>query len=187
MGPLMENSNNIKYSPRSKPSFDVYASDLMASEEYALATLHERGLLLTLLNYCWVNGSIPADHSKMARLLQLDIADINNATNDLIQKHLVPSPQDATRLYSPELERQRMIINERRQQMSAGGRRGGQKTQERNRLSKGGFREPSSPAKAPEMKRNETNRNAVYKKESYPEHEQWIKDNEGTSSFEDHK
>lgn len=183
----MENLNNVIYSPRSKPSFDVYASDLMASEEYALATLQERGLLFTLLNYCWVNGSIPADHSKMARLLQLKEADIDNAANDLIRKHLVPSPQDTTRLCAPELERQRTIINERRQQMSAGGRRGGQKTQERNKMNKEGLRERSSPAKAPEMKRNETNRNAVYKKESYPEHEEWIKDNEGMSSFEDHK
>jgi len=169
---------------REKPSFENYASDWMASEEYALASLQERGLLFSLLNYCWANGGIPADPPRMALLLRLQEEDIASAMGNLVRKHFVPAPHDATRLYSSELERQRRIIHERRQRMSEGGKRGGQRTQEGVRAVKGAFSHPSSQAKAPEMKRNEMKRNAVFKEEQSSEHEEWIKEYEGATSYE---
>lgn len=165
---------------RNKPSFNNYASDWIASEEYALASLNERGLVWSAMNYCWVNQSIPSDPMRMARLLGFSDDDIKQATGALFRRVFNPDPTNQARLVCKELEQQKRIIEERRLNMSKGGRKGGLATQRKSRKEN----HPSSHPKASELKGNEINRNAVSKKELSPEQQGWIDDYEGKASNE---
>ena len=163
---------------RQKPSFNNYASDWIACEEYNLAALNERGLLWSVMNYCWVNHRIPSDTKTLARLLNLPAEDLEKAKGALFHKFLTPSPEDQSRLVCQDLEKERRVIEDRREKMRNGGRNGGLTTQSNIRRS----RHPSSHPKAPEMKRKELKRNAVVIKEHSKEHEEWLKDFEGNDS-----
>src|SRR5258708_26282615 len=92
---------------RDRPAWLCYGSDWIAEETYAEATLAERGLLFSVLNYCWVNRSIPADSDRMARLLRIPIDDLKAQGSRLLSRHFQQCMDDRSRLYCPELERQR--------------------------------------------------------------------------------
>lgn len=54
------------------PAFQFYPADFLADEHVALMSLTARGAYITLLCYCWREGSIPADTDKLARLCGID-------------------------------------------------------------------------------------------------------------------
>lgn len=54
------------------PAFQFYPADFLADEHVALMSLAARGAYITLLCYCWREGSIPADTAKLARLCNVD-------------------------------------------------------------------------------------------------------------------
>ena len=143
---------------RPSPYFQCFASDWIADEEYMLATLAERGLLSSIMNYCWVNGSIPGDPYTMANLLRVAQDEIN-LDDALIEKYVKPCPDNNSRLHCPELDRQKAAFAERREKLAHGGRKGGLTTQAKNRDSSPPLSQASSVAKAPEMNRDELNRN----------------------------
>jgi hypothetical protein len=163
---------------RPKPAYLCFAADFIAEEDYTISGLSERGLLWSLLNFCWVNGSIAADHCRMAKLLSVPPQDIEAAYGPLVRKHLHPMPHDPLRLFCPELERQRRENAEYRKKLAEGGRKGGLKTQERHRS------QASSQAKAPEMNREEMKRKAVSREGCSSEHAEWLHEYEGAASYE---
>lgn len=177
---------------RPLPAFLCYASDFMAEEAYMLGGLPERGLLFSLLTYCWANDAVPADRRLMAKLLCVEESDIEIAYGPLIKKHLHPLPSDPNRLYAPELDRQKQEAQIRRELKSAGGRRGGTATQRRNRQASNGSSIASSSAKAAEMKGDELNRKDASRNEGFPvkrvtgNTEKWINDYDGTSADDGH-
>lgn len=169
------------------PAFQIYPSDLMASEVYMLSSLGERGLLLSMMAYTWVNVTIPSDKGQIARLLGINVDDIERYFGDLIRVHFVPAPGDESRLFERDLERQKQIMSVRRANLSAGGTKGGRSRQARVRkafssLSQASGQvssQASSLAKASEEKGKEV-------KESFQDGavidastQQWIRDYDG--------
>lgn len=127
-----------KQGPRNKraiPCYLCFASDFMAEELYVDARLTERGLLFAIMNYCWVNGSIPADGSRMAKLLSIDPTEVTTAWGKLIERHVTPMPSDPTRLWCLELQRQRAEREAYVEKLSRAGAKGGLQTQKKNRES----------------------------------------------------
>lgn len=176
-----ETPPNLK---RSKPSYLSYAADWIADETYMVASAGERGLLFSLLNYCWVNGSIPADPHLMAIFLRLSDDETRAVGSKLITKHFRPLTSDPNRLGCPELARQHAEDAEYHRKVSEGGRKGGIRTQSNHRELQSS--QASSLAKAPEMRRDEMRRDASSKKEQSspqskpdnsilpPEHRKWV-------------
>lgn len=164
--------NNHAVNKRPAPAFQCYASDLIAEEVYMLATLRERGLLMSLLNYCWVNDSISADPRHMSRLLQVgdDITEL--VCGDLIQKHLKPVDGDPLRLHVPDLDRQKTERAERHERMAAGGREGGRRTQTNRRSTS----HPSSQAKASEKRGDEEIREEGFQEGESSGRDPWLDD-----------
>lgn len=103
------------------PAWQCYASDDMADERYKLASLGEIGLLTAMRNYAWVNGSVPRDKGTLARLLSLNLAEVERHHGTLIEANFRPDPNDETRLFSPDLERQRQRLAHIRKKQSRAG------------------------------------------------------------------
>src|SRR4051794_1072572 len=122
---------------RSPPAFQLYASDMLASESVRLMRLDERGLLFTLYCTAWVNGSIPADHNAMARLLGITDTELQQSFTPRVQSFFSTSSVDAGRLLSPELEGQRRELEQRRLERSASGKKGAESLHGKARRSSG--------------------------------------------------
>lgn len=58
---------------RRPPAFQEYASDLMGDERIREMTLERRGLFQDMRRHCWVNGDIPREPERIARLIGADI------------------------------------------------------------------------------------------------------------------
>jgi len=109
---------------RDPPAYQEYAASMMARTEYRLASLEARGLLWTIRNECWVNGCVPADPVKLAKVL--------GVTEDEIRRAL---PQVSTFIKTengvircPDLDDYRNHLDDRRQRQSEGGRIGAART-----------------------------------------------------------
>lgn len=96
--------------------------------------LAERGLLATMRWYVWANDTVPSDPERLARVLGLDPEEVRAALTDRVLGFFRVSPQFPGRLYSPELHAQMEQLQERRQERSASGRKGG-KASARRRVS----------------------------------------------------
>jgi len=154
---------------RPLPYYQCFASDWMACEDYALMSAAERGLLFSMLNAAWVNGSVPADSVTLARIVQLDEPTESAGLMKCVRKWFTGSAEDPARLICIELERQRAESIAHRQKLAEGGRRGGNATQAKYRGQAANSSQASSLAKAPEMrcdemKRDEVKRNASLEK-----------------------
>jgi hypothetical protein len=88
------------------PWFKVVAADLLASEQFCLWSMEERGAYLTLMCMAWKEGSIPSSYSDLAKLVRLDASDMNRLLSG-IRSRFNPHPTDPSRLIAPELDAQR--------------------------------------------------------------------------------
>ncbi len=61
---------------KAAPAFQFYPGDFLQDMNVSLMTLEEKGAYITLLSYAWLEGSIPADHEKLARLCSCSTEDI---------------------------------------------------------------------------------------------------------------
>lgn len=173
-----------RQSPRwPPPAFQTFASDDMASEVWRLASLAERGLLDSMKRYCWVNNTVPADKDQLARALGLNVIEVERSHGNLIAANFARHPHDETRLFCPDLERQKQEMLLRRTKQAEGGREGGKRTQAaiRKALSQQSqpSSQPSSLAKAPEMKRGEAKRSLQEGAVPDAVDDQWLRDYEG--------
>lgn len=50
------------------PAFQFYPKDFLTSEHVELMSLAERGVYITLICKCWIEGSLPSDVTALARL-----------------------------------------------------------------------------------------------------------------------
>lgn len=103
------------------PAFQLYASDTIADKHYRLMSLEERGLLLSLLCECWVNRSVPADPDALGKWLGYPAGEVKNALSSRVVSFFSLSNGE---LVSPKLERYRKELEERREKMSKGGKKG---------------------------------------------------------------
>lgn len=105
------------------PAFMLYAADLLADKRFRLASLAERGLLLTLLCECWTNNFVPADGADLARYLGIDFEALRAAATERVLSHFAIRETDEGReLFSPGLEKYRQRIEAIRAAQSAGGK-----------------------------------------------------------------
>lgn len=147
---------NAKKLPRQEarwppPAFQLYASDMLASQFFKRASLVERGLLLTMLAEVWVNGTVPADARQLALTLGISAQAVESAMGALVRAHFREAPQgegEEPQLYSPDLEGQKQHLSERRRKLRAAGQKGGRATQARERNSESGRAGPQAGLEA---------------------------------------
>jgi hypothetical protein len=103
------------------PYFPFYAANMMSSRSFRLMSLKERGLLITILMECWVNGSVPSEPSDMAKILGLTIDEVRIAYSNL-QSAFLESREG--QLISTELEGYRKNFLDKREKQRLGGIKG---------------------------------------------------------------
>lgn len=112
---------------RRAPAFQEYAADMLANTQYRLMSLEEKGLLHVLRNECWVNDRIPSKHDELARYLGLEVERISTCLSSRVMKFFIIENGSLT---CPELDSYRASLNEKSNKLSAGGSKGGKRTQE---------------------------------------------------------
>lgn len=61
---------------RPPPAYQEYAASMIADQRFRAMSLAERGLLYTMRIECWVNHSLPKTPEKLAKVLGLEIAEL---------------------------------------------------------------------------------------------------------------
>lgn len=174
---------------RKPPAYPQYASDMLATENYRLMTLAERGLLDTLRNQCWVSGSIPDDLDQLSRLTGTDKDELTRHMTLRVRSFFEPSSSESQRLVCPELVKERARMDEQRAERSRSGKKGAKaKWAKEKRGMAEPMAEPSARAvTSPEMSRAEKIRDELSRKESPrkdspvfedPAHKEWAEDYE---------
>ncbi|HEX8522937.1 MAG TPA: DUF1376 domain-containing protein [Tepidisphaeraceae bacterium] len=105
------------------PAFQFYVSDFLSDENVMLMGPAERGVYITLLCFCWQEGSIPSDLKKLARLCGIDSQGIAELWPG-VQPCFVKANDSADRLINLRLEEERQKQAEYRQKMSDAGKAG---------------------------------------------------------------
>jgi uncharacterized protein YdaU (DUF1376 family) len=109
------------------PAFQFYPSDFISDEHVALMSLEQRGAYITLLCYCWREGSIPADMGLLGRLCAVDGQAMTTLWPGL-KSCFIEADGDASRLLNPRLEIERRKQDEHRQKLSEAGKAGANST-----------------------------------------------------------
>jgi hypothetical protein len=137
---------------RPPPAYQEYASDILAKEAFVLMEASERGLLWSVRLRCWVDGSVPANHQELARVLGIELSEVEQGMTSKVIEFLAPDPERPERWIVPELENYRAKLYESREKQRAGGSRGGKKTAEKRSTQPQGYLVGS------EMRRDDMNR-----------------------------
>ena len=108
------------------PAFQMYATDILANKEFRLMTYTERGVFITLLLECWVNGDMPADEKELSKLLNIPSDKIQSE----LSKHVLFffKVHDG-KISSPELDKYKEELIIRRLKQIEGGKKGQKKKQ----------------------------------------------------------
>lgn len=86
------------------PAYQRYSKDYLASVRVQMMTLAEEGAYNRLLEYCWINGSIPADAGKIARLVGKGCTvEIAKVCMEMFETH----PDDPDKMIHDRLEQER--------------------------------------------------------------------------------
>lgn len=109
---------------KTSPAFMFYASDAIADKNFRLMSLGERGLYLSMLCECWVNHSVPASNDALAKWLGFQTSEIQNTLTPRVLEFFT---EENGELKSPELERYRKELEDRRKKQSIGGKKGAEK------------------------------------------------------------
>lgn len=86
------------------PAFQWYPKDILSSVRVAEMSLAEEGAYRRLIDFCWLNGSIPADPIRASRVVG------KGCTREITEAVLpmfTPDPNDPTRLVHDRLEEER--------------------------------------------------------------------------------
>lgn len=130
---------------RDAPAYQEYAATMLARRDFRTMTLQERGLLYTLKNECWVNKTMPNDHTALAKMLGLQVAEVVGALPAVMPFFKAVG----TDITCPELDDYRAHLDARRDKQSAGGKRGSAATNDKRKkpekaVDKGGSSTPPS-------------------------------------------
>lgn len=118
------------------PAYQTYAANILANFSFRQATLAQRGLANTIELECWVNGKIPFDVEKLAKVLGYAPSEIKSALSEAIRigEFVV---HDGF-ISSPKLDNYRVHLAERREKQVSGGGKGAAITNRRDiKLSSG--------------------------------------------------
>ena len=106
------------------PYFPLYAANLIASKPYRLMNLEQRGLWISILMECWVNGAAPSNPKDMAKYLGFSNEEISNAFSSL---HYSYFEESDNQFVSRELEEYRQSYLDRRELQRLAGIEGAQR------------------------------------------------------------
>lgn len=120
------------------PYYKRFPKDYLSDENVALMTLEEEGAYNRLMDYCWLQGSIPDDVESLARLCRVSAEKM---------EELWPSIRpcfdegEAGRLVHPRMEKERVAAMQKMRSTDSkktGGRKGAKRRWERRRRRKWG-------------------------------------------------
>jgi len=109
------------------PAFQFYPGDFLSDENVISMTFEERGVYITLLSNCWIQGSIPADPDKIIRLLPGYSNE--NGVPSQVMDCFVPMATDPRRLVHPRLEKELQKQDEWREKSSQAGKKSAENRQ----------------------------------------------------------
>jgi uncharacterized protein YdaU (DUF1376 family) len=112
------------------PYFPLYAANFLSSRPFRVMNLEQRGLWITIMMECWVNGSVPANHIDLSKLLGVDLDALKRSLTEL-QTAFFEKKGDE--LICLELEEYRKGYEERREKQKEGGKRGAENKKEKQR------------------------------------------------------
>lgn len=104
------------------PAFQFYPSDFLSDENVVLMNNREIGCYIKLLSHCWLEGSIPKEIEKLARLC----GESTDVMWDIWERLDACFNENGKtgRLINPRLERERLKQEEYRKGQSESGKRG---------------------------------------------------------------
>lgn len=142
---------------RDAPAYQEYAATILAQLPFRTMTLQDRGLLYTMKLECWVNVRLPNDHSSLAKVLGLAVAEVTGSLAAVMPFFEIVDGF----IISPELENYRAHLTERKIKQSQGGKRGSAITNSKHThpakaASKGVPSTPSSTSRLPRRDRGES-------------------------------
>jgi uncharacterized protein YdaU (DUF1376 family) len=105
------------------PAFQLYAADFLADENVVCMSLNERGAYITLMCFCWREGSIPSDLESLSALCGVDI-DTMSGIWKRVQKCFNPHKKNEQRLIHFRLEKERKKQKEHSKKRSEAGLKG---------------------------------------------------------------
>jgi len=108
--------------PETSPAFQFYPKDFLSSSAVALMSMQERGVYITLLCHCWLDGSLPTDPERLARICGLPLPTFRKCWPAVSERFVT---NDDGHLTNPRLERERHKQSDFRRRQSDNGRRGG--------------------------------------------------------------
>lgn len=110
---------------RKAPAYQEYAATMLASKNYRLMSLSERGLLYAMRLECWENQDLPANPSQLAGYLGINKNEVEAALTERVKSFF---NIDVNKLTCPELDNYRKHLNDRKAKQSQGGKKGAAKT-----------------------------------------------------------
>lgn len=88
------------------PAFQFYPKDFLTDSNVVVMSLQERGAYITLICQCWIEGEIPTDLARLARLCGVPLT-VFRKLWPALAPCFRPLRRDADRLVHPRLERER--------------------------------------------------------------------------------
>ena len=112
------------------PAYQTYAANILANLSFRQATLVQRGLAYTIELECWVNGKIPFDVEKLAKVLGYAPSEIKSALSEAIRigEFVV---HDGF-ISSQRLDNYKVHLADRREKQVSGGKKGAAITNRRD-------------------------------------------------------
>lgn len=109
--------------PGKSPAFQFYPKDFLTDSNVVVMSLQERGAYITLICQCWIDGSLPSDVARLARLCGVPVSPFRKLWPALEPCFRPASNTD--RLVHPRLELERRKQREFRRRQAENGRLGG--------------------------------------------------------------
>lgn len=192
-------SGNRGNGRRAPPAYQEYAADLLADRAFKSMSAAERGVLFSMRLECWVNRCVPSDSLELARVLGLQESEVKQGLTERVRRYFAAQEGTGGILVCPELDAYRDRLDERHAKMSEGGRKGADHTNQ-SRRDRATNRESSLPDAHPDAhpasikgghpdaplsttEQNTAESNPVYRESN--EHDEFIKELDGPSSFEE--
>ena len=139
---------------RRPPSYQEYASDLLANRHYKLMSLSEIGLFDVMRKQCWVNNSVPANKEHMAKIIGCEVSEVEANLSPHVLHFFVEKDGE---FISPELEDYRFNLMESRRKQSEGGKIGGTTTQDKHKKNQGKLKDNLKPLSRGEQSGDDLN------------------------------
>lgn len=106
-----------------RPAFQFYPKDYLSDENVMVMSLEEQGAYIRLMSFCWLEGSIPADTERMAKLCFVDGKRMAELWQSL-ESCFSPHPKKPGRMTHPRLDEEREKQDEHRKKRQEAGKAG---------------------------------------------------------------